>query len=73
MAERKPPALTRFRRLIFGRRSSKSDGIISSFAGAARVSAGGSLAPAAGPFDEPPAEAAILEGDIPWELRDEQE
>jgi hypothetical protein len=27
--------------------------------------------PAPGPFDSPPEEPVVLDGDLPWELRDE--
>jgi hypothetical protein len=69
-AEHRTPALTRFRRLILGRRSAESDTVISAFANAGRMNIAG-LAPDPGPFDEPPAEPVILEGDIPWELREQ--
>jgi len=29
--------------------------------------------PAPGPFDAPPAEPVVLEGELPWELRDEEQ
>jgi hypothetical protein len=45
-----------------------SDTAMSALANVSRL--GTDIGPPRGPFDEPPSEPVVLEGDIPWELRD---
>jgi len=63
--------MERLRRLFLGETAERRAKVSSALSRAGRVLPGGLAG--AGPFDEPPDEAVLLEPDLPWELQEDDD